>query len=60
MKTKKVSKRKVKKFMEQEFWEKFTEVTKYGKIVIKNYLTLDGTLYILYIQTVSVHRNKYM
>jgi hypothetical protein len=41
MKTKKVSKRKVKKLMEQEFWEKFTEVTKYGKIVIKNYLTLD-------------------
>jgi hypothetical protein len=46
--------------MEQEFREKFTEVTKYGKIVIKNYLTLDGVLYILYIKTVSVHRNKYM
>jgi hypothetical protein len=57
MKTKKVSKSKVKKLMEQE---KFTEVTKYGKIVIKNYLTLDGVLYILYIKTVSVHRNKYM
>jgi hypothetical protein len=60
MKTKKVPKRKGKKSMEQEFWERFTEVTKYGKIVIKNYLTLHGVLYILYIQTVSVHRNEYM